>query len=255
MPKKCALDLEFEQVADISDDMLAKFASLDTIMPEIREVKPDVIGGLFYIPNFLNQEQTEILKEYCIREIPFHEFKIRMYNREVTFPRLLYAMRDVDYSGYIPDAHQKVSNYTNLLQLIERNIGRIVGNRFNVGSEPIHFPYCEFNYYRDYNDTIGKHRDRECQYGQHVVGLTLGHSRRLNFYDNDKQVIGDFYPQSGSLYIMHQQTCNSTRFKHGIPALTAREKKRVEESGEDTARICITFRESWNGKHNHTINF
>ncbi len=240
-------------MADISTELLEEFVSLETMNPEIQEIKPDVIPGLFYIPNFLTERQSDILKRYCIESIPFHEFRIRMYNREVVFPRLLYAMRDEDYSGYIPDAHQKVSNYTNILSLISRNIGRILGKCFRISNEPVHFPYCEFNYYRDYHDTIGKHRDRECQFGQLVVGLTLGHPRRLNFYDNEKQVISDFYPAPGSLYIMHQVTCNSTRLKHGVPALTTREKRAVEESGEDTARICITFREEWNGKHNHTV--
>ncbi|MGI8567628.1 MAG: alpha-ketoglutarate-dependent dioxygenase AlkB family protein [Methylocella sp.] len=96
-------------------------------------------GKIVYRPGVYSHEEAETLFQLFVREIPWSQDTVRMYDRMVAVPRLRKSYLDV---AELPEA----------LQAIRARVEAIEGTTFNRVS---------LNYYRDQNDGVAWHSDHE----------------------------------------------------------------------------------------------
>jgi len=94
--------------------------------------------------------------------------------------------------------------------------------------------YAQLNYYRDGNDYIGYHTDKEVSEGDIIASISLGATRKFilrskDWKKGDKKKY-EFNLENGSLLIMNEHAAK-TYWKHALPKM-----KNVK------LRINITFR-------------
>lgn len=165
---------------------------------------------VMHIPSYVN-DPTALFAELK-SNINWKKFKYKVHGRQVLSPRLMKIMQlDVD-DDRLP-----------LLFAIKKRLERITG---------LEFSYVVLNYYRDGNDYIGYHSDREVGVGQSVVSVSLGAERRFNLkhkYRTD--VKHTFMLGDGDVLILNN-TAIKTMYKHSVPKMA-----------NVGARISLTFRE------------
>lgn len=145
-----------------------------------------------------------------------------MYGKAVPTPRLLWAMRDEDVD--ISKAYKVTgsSPWTPQVQAVRDAVVATTGHTIS---------YAQLNYYRNGNDYIGPHTDKEVRDGDIIASVSLGAPRRFLFQSiDDSSVKVDMMLEHGSLLIMTQPVAKG-KWKHSLPKMKA--------AGE---RINITFR-------------
>jgi len=145
-----------------------------------------------------------------------------MYGKEVLTPRLLWAMRDdnskISKQYKVSDSSIWTEKVKQVKELIESKIER-------------QLTYAQLNYYRNGNDYIGWHSDRELMEGDIIASLSLGTARRFLLRSKSDNTKYEFVLKPGSLLIMNY-ACANTEFKHTVP----------KEKNLNGDRINITFR-------------
>lgn len=183
------------------------------------------IAKVVYYANFLKGDKHEKLFNHLKEDInvKWKHGVYNMYGKKVLTPRLLWAMRDedgqVNEKYKVSDSGPWTDKVKKIKELIEKKIKRELG-------------YAQLNYYRDGNDYIGWHSDRELEDGDIIASLSLGCSRRFllrSKTDDTKEY--EFLLKPGSLLVLNY-ACAKRDFKHCIP-----KEKSVTDS-----RINITFR-------------
>ena len=92
--------------------------------------------------------------------------------------------------------------------------------------------YAQLNYYRDGNDYIGWHTDKEMKKNDIIVSISLGTTRRFQFMKiKDKNIKHELSLEPGSLLIF-DTIVGKNEWKHRIP----------KEAKVKDGRINITFR-------------
>jgi alkylated DNA repair dioxygenase AlkB len=158
-------------------------------------------------------------------ELPFERRAIRVFGREVFQPRLVAWVGEPEavyaYSGvkHVP------TPFGPTLRALRDRVAQQAGVAFNG-------VLC--NLYRDGNDAMGMHADREPELGPApvIASLSLGAARRflLRHRKGAGHAQADLVLEDGSLLIMRGTL--QQHYRHGIPrALTVREP-----------RINLTFR-------------
>ena len=160
-------------------------------------------------PNYVRN--PDALFEELLTNIKWKKFEYKVYDKMVKSPRfmhILYFDNDTD----LP-----------CLQNIKTRIEKITG---------VEFSYAVLNYYRDGNDYISYHADREVESGQIVVSVSLGAKRRFilkHKYRSDVKHI--FLLDDGDVLILNEAAIK-TMYKHSVPKMA-----------NVGPRINITFRE------------
>lgn len=175
-----------------------------------------------YIPNFLSsQEQTE-LYEALLEEVPWEQGIYTMFGKPIPTPRLLSAMGDETDTRYkVTD----IAPWSDRLRALKENIEE---------DQDVTILYSQLNYYRNGDDYIGWHADKEVQVGDSIYSISLGATRRFilrakNYRENPVKY--EFSLKGGSLIIMNR-AASTVDFKHCVP----------KESTVTDGRVNITFR-------------
>jgi alkylated DNA repair dioxygenase AlkB len=128
---------------------------------------------LEYRPALFNAKESDDLLHQFVRETPWKQTVQKLYDKEVITPRLTawYGDFGTDYS-----AAGKVSNplpWTEELLMIKHKVEPLAGIAFNS---------VLLNYYRDGNDSVAWHSDRESVLGRNpiIASVSFGQVRSFD---------------------------------------------------------------------------
>ncbi|WPO89333.1 alpha-ketoglutarate-dependent dioxygenase AlkB family protein [Chryseobacterium sp. HR92] len=150
---------------------------------------------LEYREHFLSKEEADRLKDTLLNTAPWEQRTQKMYDKMVLTPRLTAWYGDSkDYGseeGKRP-TNQRTPELFSLKERIEQEFG------------------CQFNgvllnLYRNHNDSVAWHRDKERRYGKRpvIASISLGQTRNFDFRKKDHHASKYSLPlPHGSLLIM-----------------------------------------------------
>jgi alkylated DNA repair dioxygenase AlkB len=177
-------------------------------------------GEVLLYPDFFKDDVFEQL----VNEVPWKQDKMKIYGKEINFPRLTAWYGESDevyvYSGVV----NVPVKFSPLLEGIKQAVEQQCGHRFNTAL---------LNYYRDGNDSMGWHSDDENELGGNpvIVSVSFGASRIFQFkHKQQKNAKVSINLDNGDLLIMQGQTQH--HWLHQVP----------KTSRMQGARINITFR-------------
>ncbi|MGI9651979.1 alpha-ketoglutarate-dependent dioxygenase AlkB family protein [Chryseobacterium sp. RLHN22] len=152
---------------------------------------------LEYREHFLSAEEADTLKALLLENTPWEQRTQKMYDKMVLTPRLTAWYGD-DKKSYQPaDSNSsKTNTWTPELLSLKERIENEFGYRFNG---------VLLNLYRDNNDSVAWHRDKESRYGKRpvIASISLGQTRNFDFRKKDHHQSKYSLPlPHGSLLIM-----------------------------------------------------
>jgi alkylated DNA repair dioxygenase AlkB len=183
-------------------------------------------GELLLFEDWLSAEDARLYHDALLRDVPWEQKHIVIAGKKILQPRLVAWFGD-------PDAVYTYSGVRNvplpwipaLLELKQR-AEEAAGAPFNSALA---------NLYRDGQDSMGLHADKEKELGKDpiIASVSLGATRcfQLRYAGKQKKVPGrDLELAGGSLLVMRGTTQHFWR--HGVP----------KEKGPVGPRINLTFR-------------
>lgn len=180
---------------------------------------------VIYIKDFITNEETDDLVKELANKVPWTHGVYNMFGKPIKTPRLLYAMRDTNYNV---EGSYTVTDSMEWTPLAEKLRDKI---KYYTKK---YMSYAQLNYYRDGNDYIGYHTDKEVSSGDIIASISLGATRRFILRNKDSKKGNktkyEFNLENGSLLIMNEHAAK-TYWKHSLPKM-----KNVN------SRINITFR-------------
>lgn len=180
-------------------------------------------GEYIYIPNFYNKETADIYLKRLIADIKWKQESMKMYGKEIPFPRLTAWYGDNDkpysFSGITLQPHPWSPGLAKIKADIEPKAGVI-------------FNSVLLNRYRDGNDSISWHTDAEKELGKNpvIASVNFGAERKFQLKHKDTNERIEILLNHGSLLIMRGEIQHF--WKHQIP----KSKKITKE------RVNLTFR-------------
>lgn len=178
-------------------------------------------GQITVRPDFLPPTEANALLQELIETVPWVQGHYVYGGRSVPTPRLLWAMGDRVSPAYTVTGS---SPWTPAMR-------RVCDALFDeCGIRP---GYAQLNLYRDGNDSISWHADREVCSGDHIASLSLGATRDFALRPGRAgKATHTLALQHNMLIVMDQQAA-STRYQHCVPKTKA----------QVGYRVSITFRE------------
>jgi alkylated DNA repair dioxygenase AlkB len=179
---------------------------MDSLFPELALPQPDVL----WLPDFLSMEEQQSLFEFCRDRLDWQQKSFFWQERQVPIPRLLAWFGEVDYrySGLYHPACPMPQELRALQAKVERVLAaQGLSARFNS---------VLMNYYRDGNDSIGMHADKETQLGKHpvIASVSLGAGRAFDMEHMATRTKVAYDLRGGSLLVMKGAT--QEEWRHGI---------------------------------------
>lgn len=198
-------------------------------MTELTEkiVMLDAESKIIYIPCFVSKTLSKHLMEEFgeLDNLTHGVYDIKDKKtgtiRKVSTPRLLWAQRDEDDD--ITDVYSVTgsSEWTRYIHKLKRRVEKHIGLKLR---------YAQLNYYRNGNDYIGPHSDKEIPPGGIVASISLGTCRQIVF-ENDEGIKHKLLMENGSLLIMDESSAK-LNWKHSVPKVPRQSR----------GRFNITFR-------------
>lgn len=173
---------------------------------------------LEYKENFLNREEADLLKDKLLHIAHWEQRTQKMYDKTVLTPRLTAWYGDSNYYDLDGNVSGKNTWTPELFSLKER-IEKEFGYRFNG---------VLLNLYRDNNDSVAWHRDKESRYGTRpvIASVSLGQIRNFDFRKKDHHQSKYSLPlPHGSLLIMKGDL--QENWEHRIAKSTVKMKERI----------------------------
>lgn len=168
--------------------------------------------------------EPEVLLQALRAELPWEQFRLRLYGREVASPRLSCWIGDADAVYTYSRTRFVPRPWTPLLAALRDGLATLTAQCFNS-------VLC--NLYRDGNDSMGLHSDDEPELGPQplIASLSLGATRRFRLrHKRDPARRLELDLPSGSLLVMSGTT--QQEYRHELPRAL-----RVKQ-----ARMNLTFR-------------
>jgi alkylated DNA repair dioxygenase AlkB len=195
-----------------------------SFFPEAGQSKGLPLTMLEYTPGLIDRETSDGLLAKFIRETPWKQTVQKMWEKEYLTPRLTAWYGDVgtDYS-----VSGKLSNplpWTAGLLMLKERVEPLAGIKFNS---------VLLNYYRDGNDSVAWHSDRESILGKRPVIASVSFGQVRSFDIRNKRDHKEHYSvllEHGSLLMMKAGLQEA--FEHRIAKSTKPMK----------ARVNLTFR-------------
>lgn len=150
---------------------------------------------LEYREHFLNRDEADYLKDHFLTTVPWEQHNQKMYDKMVVTPRLTAWYGDAQHYEST-DRKTPVKTWTPELLLLKQRIEAAFGYHFNG---------VLLNLYRNNNDSVAWHRDKQSRYGDRpvIASLTLGQTRNFDFRKKDHHKSKYSLPlPHGSLLIM-----------------------------------------------------
>lgn len=180
-------------------------------------------GELFYIRHFIDKQEVDLLYDSLFYELDWQQEQIFIYGKKVTVPRLVcwYGDSEASYS-YSGVLHRPKDWIRGLLDL-KQKIELLCENQFNS---------VLANLYRDENDSMGWHADKEKELGHNpfIASLSLGETRLFTLRHNKTKEVLKLELASGSLLLMGGSLQHN--WQHSVPKC----------SHKKNARLNLTFR-------------
>jgi len=187
------------------------------------------------LDGWIAKDRAERLFHSLLAEVPWARREIVLYGRKVMQPRLVAWVGDADAVYTYSRTRHVPLPWSATLAALRDDLERDLGERFNS-------VLC--NLYRDGQDSMGMHADREPELGPApvIASVSLGATRRFVLRHRDhgkpercaalssRQLGVDLELASGSLLVMSGAT--QQLYKHGVP-----KQPRVR-----APRINLTFR-------------
>lgn len=168
--------------------------------------------------HFLNREEADVLKETLLNNTPWEQRTQKMYDKTVLTPRLTAWYGDNnsrDLDGNVSGANP----WTPELLFLKERIEKEFGYTFNG---------VLLNLYRDNNDSVAWHRDKESRYGKYpvIASISLGQTRNFDFRKKENHQSKYSLPlPHGSLLIMKGDL--QENWEHRIAKSTIPMKERI----------------------------
>jgi len=185
-----------------------------------QKIKLDDKGSeIIFIPNFIDEHFCQQLyQELTDPNIPWIQGEYNMYGKTVKTPRLLCAMCNADFDI------KKSYNITGAIIWTD-NVKKL-RDMINVYTNK-NIQYAQLNRYRNGNDYIGLHADKEMKLEDIIASISLGATRKFVLVNkNDKHDRHSNDLTSGSLLIMNDKA-GKIYWKHAIPKNTSVDKERI----------------------------
>jgi alkylated DNA repair dioxygenase AlkB len=188
---------------------------------DIENVSSDTFD---YRPAIFSPEDSERYLKTFLKEVSWSQLITMMYGREVITPRLYawFGDKNTAYSYNGNDFH--AAPWTPELLEIRAKVEALSGIKFNS---------VLLNYYRDENDSVAWHSDRDAESGRNrfVASVSFGQARNFDLRrKDDYSKKFSVLLESGSYLFMKGEF--QDQWEHRI----AKSKKPM------TARINLTFR-------------
>ena len=175
---------------------------------------------LEYKENFLSREEANRLEEHLLQTAPWEQRTQKIYDKTVITPRLTAWYGDDKKSHESADNNTSGTNpWTLELLALKERIEQEFGYRFNG---------VLLNLYRDNNDSVAWHRDKESRYGKRpvIASISLGQTRNFDFRKKDHHQSKYSLPlPNGSLLIMKGDL--QENWEHRIAKSTVHMKERI----------------------------
>lgn len=128
-----------------------------------------------YYPSFLSREESDRYLDLFINTVPWQQNKVMMYDKEVITPRLSAWFGDRPIRS--EDKRMPLA-WTPELTEIKQSIELATGMRFQG---------VLLNYYRDGNDSVAWHADKDTIPGlkTEIASISLGEERNFDFRSKD----------------------------------------------------------------------
>lgn len=179
---------------------------------------------LEYFPGLFDQQQSDYYLNKIINDTPWKQQVLKMYNKEVLTPRLTawYGDKGTDYS-YTGSVSKPIPWTPDLLE-IKSIIEPLAKTKFNS---------VLLNYYRDANDSVAWHSDKESVLGKHPVIASVSFGQVRSFDIRNKEDHSEKYSvrlEHGSFLLMKSGL--QEKWEHRI----AKSNKTIRP------RVNLTFR-------------
>jgi alkylated DNA repair dioxygenase AlkB len=177
-----------------------------------------------YRPEFLDKATSDVLLQKFISETPWKQQVRKLYDKEVTTPRLTAWYGNPEAFDYAVLGSTAPFPWTNELLMIKHKVELTAGTVFNS---------VLLNYYRDGNDSVAWHSDREEVLGKNPVIASVSFGQVRSFDIRNKADHSEKY---------------SVRLEHGSfllmkAGLQEHWEHRVAKSVKPMkARVNLTFR-------------
>lgn len=197
-------------------------SSLNNFIPNISEKnQPELPQDFEYNSQFLSQEEATNLYAELVRELDWEEREITMFGKVYKQPRLIkwYGDKAYTYSKQEFRAEKMPLSVEKLKEKIEQKTNQT-------------FNSVLINWYRNEQDSMGKHSDDEKELGNKptIASISLGEEREFVIINKVTKERTKLQLENGSLLVM---SGNSQKdFSHELP------KSKKEKKG----RINLTFR-------------
>ncbi|REC52557.1 MULTISPECIES: alpha-ketoglutarate-dependent dioxygenase AlkB family protein [Chryseobacterium] len=151
---------------------------------------------LEYRKHFLSRVEADLLKYELLQNAPWEQRTQKMYDKTVLTPRLTAWYGDAESYETADNNISNTNPWTPELYALKERIEKEFGYQFNG---------VLLNLYRDHNDSVAWHRDKESRYGKRpvIASISLGQTRNFDFRKKDHHQSKYSLPlPNGSLLIM-----------------------------------------------------
>ena len=177
-----------------------------------------------YIPGFIEPYQSEFLLQKFINKAHWQQQVVKMYDKEVITPRLNAWFGDVHAGSPLLKKIPTAKPWTPELLAIKKKVEPLAAMQFNA---------VLLNYYRDANDSVAWHSDKEAAPGTKTVVASVSLGQVRSFDIRNKHDHAEKYSirlEDGSFLLMKAGL--QENWEHRIAKSTKPMK----------ARINLTFR-------------
>jgi alkylated DNA repair dioxygenase AlkB len=146
--------------------------------PEAGQSKGLPTHLLDYRPGLFDEQESDSLLKKFIAETPWEQRMQRSYDKDIITPRLTAWYGDPEVYDYASLTQTKPNYWTPELLMIKNKIEPLAGIQFNS---------VLLNYYRDGNDSVAWHSDREDVLGKNPVIASVSFGQVRSFDIRSKQ--------------------------------------------------------------------
>lgn len=178
-----------------------------------------------HVADFLDADERRALRaEIEQAKAKFDRDRVVIFGKTVDSPRLVCAFGDDGLRYRYAGVDRATAPWLPRLRAVRDRLAALAGHAFN---------YALVNWYRDGNDCIGWHSDKEADLAPEasIASLSLGAARTFLLRDRDGGTTHEVVLADGSLLWMRGTT--QQFFKHSLPR-----RKAITEP-----RFNITFRQ------------
>jgi alkylated DNA repair dioxygenase AlkB len=195
-------------------------------VPRTTRIIDDARGAIVdYVADFLDADESRALRgELEQASAGFDRDRVLIYGKTVDSPRLVKAFGDDGLRYRYAGVDRETAPWLPKLRAVRDRLVALAGHPFN---------YALVNWYRDGNDYIGWHSDKEADLAQEasIASISLGAARPFLLRDRAGGATHEVVLADGSLLWMRGTT--QQFFKHSLPR-----RKAITEP-----RFNITFRQ------------